>query len=152
MTGETDVTTLIRSMQPELRAENFVFLTLPIGCAVPPHLAPIMVFREKEGSTLIVEEAEARRTGFWGTFRCRMITLNVHSSLHAVGFLAAITGRLATAGIAVNAVSAYYHDHLFVPADHADEAYRILQQATDKGAAQISGTGHSLKGRTHVAK
>jgi len=56
-----------------------------------------------------------------------MITLTVHSSLEAVGFLAAITGRLAEAGISVNAVSAYYHDHLFVAEHRADEALRLLQ-------------------------
>jgi hypothetical protein len=54
-----------------------------------------------------------------------MITLTVHSSLEAVGFLAA--GRLAEAGISVNAVSAYYHDHLFVAEHRADEALRLLQ-------------------------
>ena len=56
-----------------------------------------------------------------------MITLNVHSSLDAVGFLAAITTRLATAGMGVNPVSGYFHDHLFVPADRADEAMAILE-------------------------
>jgi hypothetical protein len=48
--------------------------------------------------------------------------LTVHSSLEAVGFLAAITARLAETGISVNVVSAFYHDHLFVPHDRADEA------------------------------
>ena len=56
-----------------------------------------------------------------------MITLNVHSSLEAVGFLAAITARLAAAGMGVNPVSAYFHDHLFVPADRVDEAMAILE-------------------------
>ena len=56
-----------------------------------------------------------------------MITLNIHSSLEAVGFLAAVLPRLATAGISVNAVSAFYHDHLFVPIDRAQEALEILE-------------------------
>jgi hypothetical protein len=56
-----------------------------------------------------------------------MITLEIHSSLDAVGFLAAITARLAEAGMGVNPVSAFYHDHLFVPADRAAEALRILE-------------------------
>ena len=57
-----------------------------------------------------------------------MITLNIHSSLEAVGFLAAITTRLAAAGMGVNPVSAFYHDHLFVPAERAEEAMELLRQ------------------------
>jgi uncharacterized protein len=53
--------------------------------------------------------------------------LTVHSSLNAVGFLAAVTTQLAEAGISLNAVSAFYHDHLFVPHDRADEALALLQ-------------------------
>jgi hypothetical protein len=56
-----------------------------------------------------------------------LITLTVHSSLDGVGFLAAVTARLADAGIAVNAVSAFYHDHLFVPESRAEQALRLLQ-------------------------
>jgi hypothetical protein len=60
-----------------------------------------------------------------------MITLTVQSSLEAVGFLAAITTKLATHGISVNAISAYYHDHLFVPADKAEIAMRLLQEFSE---------------------
>jgi len=55
-----------------------------------------------------------------------MVTLTVHSALDAVGFLAAITARLAAAGISVNTVSAFFHDHLFVPAERAEETVEIL--------------------------
>ncbi|MEY9903549.1 hypothetical protein ABIA44_007723 [Bradyrhizobium sp. USDA 329] len=61
-------------------------------------------------------------------FPSRLITLTVHSALDAVGLLAAITARLAEAGISVNAVSAFHHDHLFVPADRADEAMAVLRE------------------------
>ncbi len=86
---------------------------------------------------MIVEIDLATAAGLDWTFRCRMITLNVHSSLHAVGFLAAITTHLAQAGIAVNPVSAYRHDHLFVPDDRADEALGLLLQLS-KGARDDS--------------
>jgi hypothetical protein len=52
-----------------------------------------------------------------------------------VGFLAAITGRLADAGISVNPVSAFYHDHLFVPEHKADEALHHLQNMRSTVAA-----------------
>jgi hypothetical protein len=56
-----------------------------------------------------------------------MITLTIHSDLQAVGFLAPIMTRLAEAGISVNPVSAFYHDHLFVPWDKRNEAMEILE-------------------------
>lgn len=61
-----------------------------------------------------------------------LITLNVNSDLAAVGFLAAITPALAQAGISVNVVSAYYHDHLFVPEGKAKEALKILQKLSNQ--------------------
>jgi uncharacterized protein len=127
MTGETDLVTLLRSMRPVLHPEVYVFATLKPGEEPAPSLAPIMTFRENEGMTLILLESEARTIGLAGTFPSRMITLQVHSSLSAVGFLAAIGTRLAEAGLAVNPVSAYFHDHLFVPAEGAEEALAILQ-------------------------
>ncbi|RWD18536.1 ACT domain-containing protein, partial [Mesorhizobium sp.] len=50
----------------------------------------------------------------------------------AVGFLAAITTRLAGAGMGVNPVSAFYHDHLFVPADRAEEAMAMLMELAEQ--------------------
>lgn len=127
MTGETDLKKLLASMTPELLPGVHVFVTLAPGVPVPETLEPVMQFREREGTTLIVLEHEAKAAGLEGVFPGRMITLNIHSSLEAVGFLAAITTRLATAGMGVNPVSAFYHDHLFVPADRAGEAIVILE-------------------------
>lgn len=138
---ETDLHRLLRSMEPVLLDERFVFATLPVGAAVPAGCVPVMIFREAEGSTLIVraDELDAATatigaaaatgagTGVVTAFPCRMITLTVHSSLEAVGFLAAIAQALAAAGISLNAVSAFHHDHLFVPADRAEEALAILR-------------------------
>ena len=128
MTGETDLKTLLASMTPELLDGIYVFATLAPGVLQAKGLDPVMVFREREGTTLILTEDAARAAGLAASFRCRMITLNVHSSLDAVGFLAAITARLAAAGMGVNPVSAFYHDHLFVPADRAEEAMELLRQ------------------------
>ncbi|PBC06301.1 ACT domain-containing protein [Mesorhizobium sp. WSM3860] len=136
MTGETNLQRLLASMTPQLLPDVHVFATLAPGLAVPVGLDPVMVFREREGTTLIVAEEQAWAAGLDGTFRCRMITLDIHSSLEAVGFLAAITTRLAAAGMGVNPVSAFYHDHLFVPADRAEEALAMLKQLAQDGGAE----------------
>jgi hypothetical protein len=126
MAGETDLKKLLATMTPELRPGIHVFATLPPDAPVPDNLEPVMLFREREGTTVIALEERTKAIGLETVFRCRMVTLNIHSSLEAVGFLAAITTRLAAAGMGVNPVSAFYHDHLFVPADRAEEAMKLL--------------------------
>jgi hypothetical protein len=132
MTGETDLKKLLATMTPQLLAGIHVFVTLSPGEPVSGTLDPVMQFREREGTTLIVLEDQARAAGLDGVFPSRMITLNIHSSLEAVGFLAAITTRLAAAGMGVNPVSAFYHDHLFVPADRAEEALAMLEKLVEE--------------------
>jgi hypothetical protein len=95
MPGERDLDALLATMQPSLAGERYVFLTAADDSLTPGSVRPVMIFREREGTTWIVTEAEAARLGRSGSYPCRMITLNVHSALEAVGFLAAITAALA---------------------------------------------------------
>jgi uncharacterized protein len=127
MTGELNLATLLRDMKPEMHEGIFVFCTIAHSAEIPAAITPLLTFREQEGTTLVLPREEAERLGLRHQFPSRLITLTVHSSLEAVGFLAAITARLARAGISVNAVSAFYHDHLFVPEHRADEAFTLLQ-------------------------
>jgi uncharacterized protein len=127
MTGERDLDALLRHMKPELRPGIFVFCTIPTDQSISAALSPLLTFREQEATTLVIPREEAEAAGLSYAFASRLITLTVHSALDAVGFLAAITARLAAAGISVNAVSAFHHDHLFIPADRADDAMAVLQ-------------------------
>ncbi len=124
MPGQINLEDLLRDLDPALDADEFVFCSVP---EIAGH--PVCIFREREGITLVLRRAEAERLGVTFTFPCRMITLNVHSSLEAVGLLAALTAALAARGISVNAVSAYYHDHLFVPVARAEEALEAIRTA-----------------------
>ncbi|MBA2398210.1 MAG: ACT domain-containing protein [Bradyrhizobium sp.] len=127
MSGERNLATLLQNMKPEMHDGVFVFCSIPADQEIPAALKPVHIFREREGTTLVVRREEAEGAALSCQFASRLITLTVHSSLEAVGFLAAITGRLAEAGISVNAVSAFHHDHLFVPEHRADEALRLLK-------------------------
>jgi hypothetical protein len=133
MPGERDLQTLLQNMKPDMHEGVFVFCTLPQGEEIPATIRPVHIFREREGTTVVVRREEAESAGMPYQFASRLITLEVHSSLDAVGFLAAITSRLAEAGISVNAVSAFYHDHLFVPDDRAVEALHRLQTMSQSG-------------------
>lgn len=127
MQGETDLARLLAGMTPRLDETVYVFATLASGSPEPAGLAPVMRFAEAEGTTLVLPRAEAERAGLGFSFPCRRIVLEIHSSLEAVGFLAAILPRLAAAGIGVNPVSAFHHDHLFVPEARAADAMAILE-------------------------
>lgn len=127
MTGETDLTKLLGSMRPALDKRAYCFCTVAADAYRPGERLPKGLFVEEEGVTLILEESAAGGLAQPDAPRWACITLAVHSSLEAVGFMAAISGRLAQAGLSVNPVSAYFHDHLFVPWERREEAMAILR-------------------------
>ena len=133
MRGEHDLKRLLAGMSPVLDDATYVFVTLP-GREIPPGLTPRMTMQEGEGMTIIVTESEAKAAGLEHVFACRMITLNVHSALDAVGFLARVTTRLADLGMGVNPVAGYYHDHLFVPTSRAQDAMIALGEMAREAA------------------
>ena len=128
MTGETDLTVLLRTIKPILYEDEYVFCNIESQTKDWIELNPLCFFREQEGLTLILvrKQADAARLPYSCVFR--MITLSVHSSLEAVGFIAAIATKLAESGISVNPVSGYYHDHLFVPVSRVDEVMKLLRE------------------------
>ncbi|WP_334522196.1 ACT domain-containing protein [Bradyrhizobium sp. AZCC 2230] len=135
MAGERDLNALLKDMKPEMQPGIFVFCTIPPNESIPAAVDPLLTFREQEGTTLVIQREEAEAAGLHHAFASPMITLTVHSALDAVGFLAAITARLAEAGISVNAVSAFHHDHLFVPDDRADDAMALLRELSKEQAS-----------------
>ena len=126
MAGETELQKLLAAMKPALYEGEFTFCTVSPELFEQLHVQPIGWFWETEGITLIVERSAADSAGLEYEFAWRMITLTVHSSLEAIGFLAAVTSKLALAGISVNPVSGYYHDHLFVPSEKAGTVMKLL--------------------------
>jgi uncharacterized protein len=136
--SERDFGLLLRSMRPRLHGPVYLFATLPEGQELPEGVRPILRFHETEGVTVVVEHGAAVAAGLAGVFPCRMITLEVHSALDAVGFLAAVTACLAAEGIGVNPVAAFHHDHLFVPRDRAEAAMRALRDLAARHAQEAT--------------
>jgi uncharacterized protein len=122
MTGERDLAQLVRGMTPVLDPVPYVYCLAADDTLVAGAVA---LMREAEGVTVILPAALAN-PGLRPVFPCRRITLTVHSSLEAVGFMAAISAALTRAGIGCNPVAGYYHDHLFVPEDKAEAAMAVL--------------------------
>lgn len=126
MSGEKDLEKLMLSMSPVLKEEVFVFCTGVQEKISDFSINPVCRFVEDEGESYVITREEAEQAGIEYEYPCRMITLFIHSSLEAVGFLARITAAFAENGLSVNPVSAFYHDHIFVPEDKADASLDVL--------------------------
>jgi len=122
---------LLKEMKPELANKEYVFCTLPEDKFSRLQLNSLLVYKEKEGFTVIIERkiADANSLPYYNVWK--LITLTVQSDLSVVGFLAKITDKFAKAGVSVNVVSAYYHDHLFVPKEKADKAIEVLKKLSN---------------------
>ena len=132
MPGSTDLTALIAGMQATVRPGRFVFATT-IDRTLARQVDALMRFEEAEGTTLILAPEAAAAAGLAATFPCRMITLNVVSSLEAVGFMAAVTQTLTDAGIGANPVAGFHHDHLFIAEDQVEAALAALRALAGQG-------------------
>jgi len=143
MSGITDLKLLLSTLNPVLADGEFVFLTQSgQERDAASALNPIATFQETEGLSLIVSRIEAQDAGqaYQGVYR--MITLQVHSSLEAVGLTAAVAEKLAEKGISANVVAAFHHDHVFVPTEKADAAISALQELQELQELQTSETKH----------
>lgn len=137
--GETSLATLLSTLTLTLQPQTFVFITYSASSPPPSKVkeSAQMVFRENEGTTIITTLGLAEENNALDyTFPCKMITCNVHSSLEAVGFMAAITKRLTELGIGTNPVSGFFHDHLFVPVGREDEAVAALENLAREAKAE----------------
>ena len=58
----------------------------------------------------------------------RWIRFETPMDLELVGFLAAVAGKLAAAGVPIGAVCGYSRDHLFVSERHLPRALEVLRE------------------------
>lgn len=130
--GETDLTKLLSGMTPYLHEGQYVYCQLTDDAAIPLN-AILGLFKEKEGTTLILSQENADKLGLSYDYIAAWITLTIHSSLDAVGLTAAIAQALATANISCNVVAAYSHDHIFVRSNDATKAMDVLNKIATSG-------------------
>ena len=127
-TAVKDLHTILKSLSPELREEEYVFCTFQAAqYGDYSHLNPIASFIESEGLTLVIEDCVARECNIASSTVMRCITLNVNSDLEAVGLTAIISKTLADHGISANVIAAYHHDHIFVQNESASDAINALK-------------------------
>jgi hypothetical protein len=132
--GETDLATLLRTLEPVLDGNEWVFVRVE-DSEVPKYMSHALAsFREKEGMTLVIPRMKATEVQHSSGPMAR-ITLAVHSSLEAVGLTAAVSRTLANDGISANMIAAYHHDHVFVPLALADRAMNCLHGLSRAGTS-----------------
>jgi hypothetical protein len=131
---EKDLGKLLSSMQPRLQPGSFVFCTVSENRYRNMQVEPLCYFREDEGISLILSKENADKLALQYSSSWSLITCEVNSDLNAVGFIAAISHQLAIAGIPTNPVSAYFHDHLFVPNELAQQATNLLVKLSKENA------------------
>ncbi len=128
MSGEADLAKLLAQLQPTLLPGEFVFCTVgDMSCLDLSALQPIASYQEEEGLSLVLDKRVAEDAGlnYESVFNC--ISLNVYSSLDAVGLTATISSRLAANDISANVIAAFYHDYVYVPKDKAGVALQLLE-------------------------
>ena len=131
MAGETDLNILLRTLKPSLNKGNYVFISV----RDIQHISRdniLFEFKEKEGITIILEQAKADELNFKYEFVASWITLTVHSALDAVGLTAAVSTALTKHNISCNVVAAYYHDHIFVSTKDTKKAMEVLSEFSGK--------------------
>lgn len=126
MAGEKNLKVLLHKLTPELNTGEYVFTSVKNANTISR--ADILCeFKEAEGVTIIIERERADALGLPYDTVTSWITLNIHSSLDAVGLTAAFSVALAKENISCNVVAGYYHDHIFVNQGDAKRALDILR-------------------------
>lgn len=125
MSGEVNLTQLVQGMTPKLNSGEYVFVTSKDTSKVG-RIDTICEFKEEEGTTLVLERSKAEALKFTYEFIASWITLQIHSSLEAVGLTAVISSELAKHNISCNIIAGYYHDHIFVDREDSKKAVKIL--------------------------
>ncbi len=129
MTGETNLKTLLASMSPVLTEGKYVFCSVQHEQSGDiQRLQPIATVSEDEGLTLLILKSVADTQNFLYQGVFRRITLEVHSSLEAVGLTAAFAAKLTEYGISANVLAGYYHDHIMVPVEAVQAAMSALKE------------------------
>ncbi|MCS3200404.1 ACT domain-containing protein [Candidatus Bacteroides intestinigallinarum] len=96
MSGIKKLEILLSNIEPVLDERDFVFCSFPLfDWDKIRELTPIGFFQEKEGMTFILNQKDAINKGIDYQSVYRLITLNIHSSLDAVGLTAAFSAKLA---------------------------------------------------------
>lgn len=129
MNGEKNLEKLLSGISPQLNDGEYVFISTKDFQLVKREDA-ICEFKEKEGVTFVIRKELADDLNLAYSFVAAWITLEIHSSLEAVGLTAAFSQALANNNISCNVIAGFYHDHIFVNHSEGSKAVNVIKEIT----------------------
>jgi len=132
MAGEHDLAQILASLRVRRRDEPVAVVSVDepveLGGGV------LALIAEEEGTTVVATVPEAERREWPIDFRAAWLTIDVHTALDGVGLTAALSAALAAQEIPCNILAGWFHDHLLVPIDRADEATAVILSLSEGSA------------------
>ncbi|HCN51393.1 MAG TPA: acetyltransferase [Chryseobacterium sp.] len=125
MEGEISLKNILKNLNPALNEGKYVYCTVNDIDTIPMSKI-LFLFKETESVTIVLKKEDAEALNLDFSYVASWITLEVHSSLSAVGLTAKFSQALSDAGISCNVVAAYFHDHIFVDEKDAAKAIEVL--------------------------
>ena len=128
--GETDLHAMLANLRVRERPGPFAVVSLShetgSGLVIGEGIEALIA--EPEGVTVVATLGVASQRGWQVGFVAGWLTLEVHSSLEAVGLTAAIAAALGDAQISCNVLAGFFHDHILVPIERVGDASRCLEE------------------------
>lgn len=139
MTPLRDLRAILATLQPELHAGVYAYVMLPADTSDPAlascFASCIAFVRESEGCTFVLPLEQCVVLHLEPRYRCRWITLQVHSDLAAVGLTAAFATALASGGMSCNVIAGTVHDHVLVDEHAGERAMDVLRDVQRQALA-----------------